>query len=187
MKRTDLAAPLQIAAFSTQKTAGLCIAREEAALTEALAQYMKEDACLIFWQLHRIVWGRWQAGAIRLADGSALDVSLVEEMRAFNEAEELHLVKKREKLCGRYLFDVAGTGTEAVDSAAPLWGKRCAADGDWLTLEDAGRGFRLTVPAAFEATRCALVTRSYIGYDPETQQAGYEDMRYRAIVPLEEG
>ena len=58
-----------------------------------------------------------------------------------------------------------------------------------MTLADAGRGLSLTVPAEGDAKakRFALVTRCYIGYDPETQQAGYEDMRYKTVVPLEEG
>ena len=150
---------------------------------------MKGDALLIVWQFHRIVWGRWQAGAIHLADDGALDASLIGEMRVFNESEELHLVKKRGKFRGRYIFDKDGEGTEAVDSAAPLWGERTACADGYVTLADAGRGLSLTVPAEGDAKakRFALVTRCYIGYDPETQQAGYEDMRYKAVVPLEEG
>ena len=75
----------------------------------------------------------------------------------------------------------------AVDSAAPLWGERTACADGYVTLADAGRGLSLTVPTEKEGERFALVTRCYIGYDPETQQAGYEDMRYKAVVPLEEG
>lgn len=187
MKKTDLSAPLKIVGLSSQKTAGLCIDPDKAALEESLRKYMKEDAHLIVRQLHRIVWGRWQAGEIHLADESALDASLIEEMRAFNEKEELHLVKKRGKLIGRHRLDADGKDAEAVDSAAPLWGERTSCEGGYVTLADAGRGLSLTVPAEGTAARCALVTRSYIGYDPETQQAGYEDMRYKAIVPLEEG
>ena len=165
MKNTDFSAPLKIVGLSSEKTAGLCVDLSEQALEEALRTHMKEDALLIVWQFHRIVWGRWQAGAIHLADDGALDASLIGEMRAFNETEELHLVKKRGKFRGRYIFDKDGE----------------------VTLADAGRGLSLTVPAEEEAKRFALVTRCYIGYDPETQQAGYEDMRYKAVVPLEEG
>ena len=187
MKNTDFSAPLKIVSLSSEKTAGLCVDLSELALEEALRTHMKEDALLIVWQFHRIVWGRWQAGAIHLADDGALDASLIGEMRAFNETEELHLVKKRGKFRGRYIFDKDGEGTEAVDSAAPLWGERTTCADGYVTLADAGRGLSLTVPAEEEAKRFALVTRCYIGYDPETQQAGYEDMRYKAVVSLEEG
>ena len=187
MKNTDFSAPLKIVGLSSEKTAGLCVDLSEQELEEALRTHMKEDALLIVWQFHRIVWGRWQAGAIHLADDGALDASLIGEMRAFNETEELHLVKKRGKFRGRYIFDKDGEGTEAVDSAAPLWGERTACAGGYATLADAGRGLSLTVPTEKEGERFALVTRCYIGYDPETQQAGYEDMRYKAVVPLEEG
>lgn len=187
MKNTDLSAPLKIVGLSSRKTEGLCVELNKAALEDALRNAMQEDAHLIFWQLHRIVWGRWQAGEIRLADESELDASLIEEVRAFNEKEELHLVKKRGKLVGRHRLDADGSDAEAVDSAAPLWGE-CASYADgYATLSDAGRGLSLTVPTQDAAARYALCTRSYIGYDPETQQAGYEDMRYTAIVPLEEG
>ena len=187
MKNTDFSAPLKIVGLSSEKTAGLCVDLSEQALEEALRTHMKEDALLIVWQLHRIVWGRWQAGAIHLADDGALDASLIGEMRVFNETEELHLVKKRGKFRGRYIFDKNGEGTEVVDSAAPLWGKRTACADGYVTLTEERRGLSLTVPAEEEGERFALVTRYYIGYDPETQQAGYEDMRYKAVVPLEEG
>lgn len=187
MKKMDLTAPLRIVRLSAEKTSGLSIPPEKGAIEETLAKYMKKDACLLFRQLHRIVWGRLRAGALELADGSALDAALVEEVRAFNEGEELLLAKKRGKLCGRYISDNDGEGAEAVDSAAPLWGERTKSENGWTHLEDAGRGLSLTVPAEGETKRFALVTRSYIGYDSETQQAGYEDMRCKAIVPLEEG
>ncbi len=187
MKNTDFSAPLKIVGLSSEKTAGLCVDLSEQALEEALRTHMKEDALLIVWQFHRIVWGRWQAGAIHLADDGALDTSLIGEMRAFNDAEDLHLVKKRGKYRGRYILDKDGDGTESVHRDAPIWRELPACPVRYATLAAAGRGLSLTVPAEEEGERFALVTRCYIGYDPETQQAGYEDMRYKAVVPLEEG
>ena len=187
MTKKDFMKPLVIEEFSCQREAGIVAARSLEDIRTTLRSYMKKDACLVAWQLHRIVWGRWQEGGIRLADGSDLDALLLEEMRVFNEDEELRLVKKRGKLVGRYVCDAPGSGQEAVDSAAKLWGERTAAADGWATLTDSGRGFRMVVPAEEEAKAYALVTRSYIGYDPQTHQAGYDDIRYKAIVPLEEG
>lgn len=161
------------------------LARKEAALCEKLETLGMKEANVVVWQVHGIVWGRWQNGSLKLADDAAKKCSLWLELRVFNEEEELHLKKSGDLWLGRWRKDGAGEATEYVDSISRFWGEMVeAADlpEGYMKLEDAARKLKQILPQAEEhAKYYGLVTRSYIGYEA-TGQAGYADYRYVRIA-----
>ena len=163
----------------------LSLARKEAALCEKLETLGMKEANVVVWQVHGIIWGRWQNGSLKLAGDAAKKCSLWLELRVFNEEEELHLKKSGDLWLGRWRKDGAGEATEYVDSISRFWGEMVeAADvpEGYMKLEDAARKLKQILPQAEEhAKYYGLVTRSYIGYEA-TGQAGYADYRYVRIA-----
>jgi len=157
------------------------------ALTAVAIQYMKHDARIVCWQLHRVVWGTWQDSGIHMIDKKALEAEYIEEIRIFNEMEELHLRRQGQKLIGRYITDEEGEPRDYIDSMSPLWGNECEDIGNgYCKLKDSQRKFSMVVPVEKKGTYYALVTRNYIKADEKTHQAGYDDYRFVAIAPEEE-
>lgn len=155
---------------------------DENKLREKIAATIKADASVAAWYFERVVFGRCVGGVVTFADGTALTLAGLEELRVFNASEELRIVNDGECLRARYIEDGAGTHVEAVDSAAPLWGERVdGAPTGYTRLVDSGRGLELVVPADIAHTG-VLVTRSYIECDAATGLAGYGDYRYVEIV-----
>ncbi len=165
-------------------------ARDKGELTSAIRDALGDTpGCIICWQIHRIIWGRWTQGGIVLSDGSDLDVSLVEEIRAFHQTAELHLTRAGDRLIGRTVRDGEGEEKDYVDSLAQFWGEReDGAPQGYVMLKDRNRKLTLVVPADDTAAKTyGLVTRNYTGVNETTAQAGYDDDRYLAIVPTREG
>jgi CRISPR-associated protein (TIGR03984 family) len=157
-------------------------------LVTLLGQHMKHDASIVCWQVHRIIWGRWNDGQIELSDGSKLDSQYVVELRVFNQLEELYLRRKGDILTGHYISDEGGTkAIDCVDSISPLWGKNLAktVEHGYVRLEDRERQLSLCVPCEKRAEYYGLVTRSYIGRHGITGQSGYVGYRFVAISAVE--
>lgn len=152
-------------------------------LVSLVSEKVVHRASVVAWQVHRIVWGRWQDGGIVLADGSELDIVLMQEMRIFNETEELHLHKRGDGFAWRYIDDESGESSEFIDSASRLWGKKTseAVDG-FVRLADRARKISMVVPTEANGEFYELMTRNYIAYDAMTGQAGYGDYRFLRIV-----
>ena len=55
-----------------------------------------------------------------------------------------------------------------------------------MTLVDRDRKLSMKIPSiGAKAKDYALVTRSYIGINKQTAQAGYTDYRFKAIIPAD--
>ena len=114
-----------------------------------------------------------------------------QELRVFDADKELYLTHEGSEIIGRYVEDCGekAEGTveqEYVDSAARLWGRRTGSAQGRMLLEDKERKLSLELPEQEQlAEYYGLVTRSYIGKNPVTYQAGYVDYRYVAICPAD--
>jgi len=160
-----------------------------AALPNKLSELGLQDGYMIVWQIQRISWGKLTAGKISLATDTPKN-SLILELRIFNEDAELHLQKQGDQFVGRYRNDQAGDKAEYVDSASRFWGQyskdQATADDGFMTLVDADRKLSMKLPAIDQpAKHYALETRSYIGINEQTAQAGYTDYRFKAILPAD--
>ena len=179
--------PLKIKQIAAEREEDINCAWDLAAITRVLADKLPQPALAVIWQRHRISWGRWQEGKLSLADGSVLEPAYIEELRVFSAQAELHLCRQGESLRGRFVRDSEGNSGKCVDSLARLWGEKTAAANGYVTLRDKDRKLTLTVPSDDTAARWyGLITRSYVGVNEHTHQAGYADYRYMGITSAEE-
>lgn len=143
------------------------------------------NGALIAWQVNRIVWGKITNGTLELSDGQPIDVDLIQEIRIFNDQQELHLVKLGKSLKGRWLTDGEGDSVSVVDSIAPMWGKSTES-GAFSQLADDDRKLYMKVAGEIQkGKRCGLITRNYVTSDAENGLAGYTDYRFMGLQPLE--
>ena len=163
-------------------------------LETLLRETMTGDAVIVLWLMHGIVWGRWQGGALSLMPDEKIvpDEALVseywQELRVFNETEELHLRRVGDAFAGRYRKDEGESGPYVyVDSFSRFWGERKSAEGGCVTLADSLRKLSLVIPAEGDARWYGLQTRNYVGSDDETGLSGYVDYRFVHIASAEEG
>lgn len=171
--------------FCTSQTAKIDIARTEADLCSEYKKHSLTDATIVIWQINKIVWGTINAGEIKLIGDETLCPELWQEIRIFNEAAEIHLVNKDNRLIGRLRCDSTGEGSEYVDTLSRFWGKidSCA---DTIVLTDKNRKLTLELPYPKNIDQppkeyLGLITRSYIGCNEKTAQSGYIDYRYVKI------
>lgn len=159
-----------------------------------LRENMAGDALVVLWLMQGIVWGKWKDGTLSLhpdenvAPEEAGIPGYWQELRVFNEDEELHLRRCDDAFTGRYRRDEDQDGPNAyVDSFSRFWGeKQSAADG-YVTLVDSSRKLRLVIPAEGNARWYGLQTRNYVGSDEATGLSGYIDYRFVHIASAEEG
>mgnify|MGYP002622894636 CR=1 FL=1 len=149
--------------------------------------YFPDEADVVVWCMHKIVWGKCQDGILQFMNDENPDIDTVLELRIFNEKAELYAVRAGEEFAGRYIKDEGKQEIHFVDSMARLWGERAKRTGDFVVLKDSNRKLVLTVPCKEDAAYYGLVTRNYIGYAQQNGQAGYIDYRYVKIVSAEEG
>lgn len=158
------------------------------ALQSLIEQYIPKGGTVVLWQIHSLRWGRFEEGKFTFSDGGTLNDDYILEARVFNDAQELHVIRRHSTYTGRFLDDTTGPEREYVDSASRLWGTRKGnvTDG-FAKLKDTQRFLELVVPVTEQSEYYALVTRNYITADEETGQAGYNDYRYVAIEPVKGG
>ena len=146
-----------------------------------------QTGVFVLWHVDAISWGKWESGQLHFPDKAPRD-GLLLEVRVFNENEELHLLKRGGGFQGRYRKDGEGEKAEYIDSASRFWGRKTqpqeCAEG-YMRLVDGDRKLQMLLPAIdAEAEYYALETRSYVGINEQTAQAGYVDYRFKAILPV---
>ena len=177
---------LKSCASRVQPVAPQSLGKEE--LEALLRGLMAADATLVIWQMQGVVWGKWQGGVLSLAPGEEIAPAFWQELRVFNESEELHLRRGEDGFAGRYRKDEGETGPDVyVDSFSRFWGERQNAEDGYVALVDSARKLRLVVPAEGDARWYGLATRNYVGSDEETGLSGYIDYRFLHIASAEEG
>lgn len=155
-------------------------------IDDFIAQKIQRPAIVAAWLDNRVIWGVYEDGKISLSDDSQLEIAFLQELRVFNEDEELHIRINRQNMVWRYINDTIGEeNIEYVDCMARLWGKATVNQGikaGYTTLVDKERKISLTIPVTGKPEHYyGLVTRNYIEYDENTSQAGYRDYRYVTI------
>ena len=159
------------------------------ALRSKLQELALQTGYLVIWQVHGISWGKLQAGSLSFSSDEP-KVELILELRVFNEKAEIYLQKQGDKFIGRYRNDESGEDIEYVDSASRFWGSLSSSEAEeaeaFMTLVDRDRKISMKIPGiGAKAKYYALVTRSYIGINKQTAQAGYTDYRFKEIIPAD--
>lgn len=151
------------------------------------------------WLVHTLVFA-WYDGENKKfifpeekrVDPDKFDKYLV-EARLFRSDEEILIQKHGSCYAIRKIVDEAVENSrkrEYVDSLSPMFGSVSQTDSrrseihSFVHLVDEGRGFQHSIPVLTTQqngkTYC-LKTRSYISYDEDTGQAGYDMYRYVEI------
>lgn len=165
----------------------IAIPAAAAGLQAKLQELDFQTGLVVLWQINAISWGKWEGGQLHFPETVPQD-GLLLEVRVFNENEELHLLKQGGGFEGRYRKDGEGEEAEYIDSASRFWGRKTetqeCAEG-YMKLVDGDRKLQMLLPAIeAEAEYYALETRSYVGINEQTAQAGYVDYRFKAIRPV---
>ena len=146
-----------------------------------------QTGVFVLWHVDAISWGKWESGQLHFPDKAPRD-GLLLEVRVFNENEELYLLKRGGGFQGRYRKDGEGEEAEYIDSASRFWGRKTQAQEcaeGFMRLVDSDRKLQMLLPATgADAEYYALETRSYVGVNEKTAQAGYVDYRFKAILPV---
>ena len=157
-----------------------------------LKKYMHNKGSIVIWTYAEITWGIWNGEEI-CTSGDCVNFKDILELRAFNEQEELHLVREDNVLEGRYVEDGIGSNTYYVDSFARLFGERdMQADipQGFVRLSDPKRKLEMDVVCDEDLVGVqylGLETRNYVGADEKTGLSGYVDYRFIAVRPAQGG
>ena len=157
-------------------------------LTTLCNNHMKDTGNVVAWMHHTVLWGRWNGSRIRWSDDSKFDGTNIIEVRIFNTKEEIYVKYLNDELVGYHVKD-GGSGEAAlniqyVDSIQPLFGEPAHSEDGFVTLADAGRKMKQTVPTTHTGKRLGLLTRNYVTPSHTTGQAGYSQYRYVDIVSI---
>ena len=155
-------------------------------LENLLREKMKGDAIVVLWLMQGIVWGKWQNGHLDFPDPKKAQLDYLDELRVFNDMEEIHLQRFEEGYCGRYRMDenVQDGPDEYMDSFSRFWGEKDIISDGYATLVDSSRKMRMVVPVEEVAQRYGLQTRNYVGSDDNTGLSGYIDYRFVHIASM---
>lgn len=170
------------------KTSGICGLKAEVNVLSTAKEFMKHDGLVITWSVHEVKWGYYKQGAFQFSDCTTdVDTAFLQDMRIFNDVEELRLTVQHGEVVYRYISDESGEPVKYVDSMSRLIGENNAGYAqlnrveDFTYLIDTGRKLSQIIPISTSKQYCYLTTRNYIGY-LENYQASYTDYRYVNIA-----
>ena len=137
--------------------------------------------------LHALKLGWFRQGKLEFPDAEIPDDRYLDQIRLFNEKEEILVKQAGEGYLVRIIRDMAGNSVKTVDSSSPVFGNPVADETiphGFVRVYEPGRKVNLILPAANTASSFSVRTRSYITYNEKTTgQAGYGYFRYVAIEP----
>lgn len=151
---------------------------------------------IVAWNMHSLCLGYGDAKQRRFAaDKFKLEDKYLLEMRIFNAEQEVYVRRQQDVFYVRVIRDGIektedSEELETVDRKSKFFGEADKApEADFVKLTEAGRKIELQIPCNTSAAEdkpreYILLTRSYIKYDTETQQAGYAYYRWLDIVPF---
>lgn len=146
---------------------------------DANAEYQVVAHCV-----NEIKMGWYKGGRFVFSDGNDLSDEYLQQMRVFNENEEILIKKTGHNYWVRKINDVSGADIKTVDSTAVIFGKRIVDNqlpDDFVMVFEPGRKVKLVLPVKEKSEKYCVTTRSYVTYDDKTGQAGYGYYRYVAI------
>ena len=156
-------------------------------LEQELQNLIHLNSIVVVWQIHNVIWGRYQNNKLELLDGTR-SANFYQEIRVFNEAEELHLIKIDDEFQGRYIQDGTDQEVKYVDSFSRFWGEKHDIKDGFIELRDIGRKISLKIPfdeGISDTKYLGLTTRNYVGSDEKTGLSGYVDYRFLSISSAE--
>lgn len=132
-----------------------------------------------------VLFGWYKNGELIFSQPIVIADADVEEIRAFNDLQEVLLQRRDDTYWVRSITDKTGDTIKAVDSTSCLFGAVTGAtvpDG-FAELYEPGRKINMVIPVndARKGDVYTITTRSYITYDEITGQAGYGYSRYLKI------
>lgn len=170
------------------KTSSTCGSKAEVNVLSIVKKFMKYDGLVITWSVHEVKWGYYKQGVFQFSDGTTdVDLAFLQDMRIFNECEELRLTVRHGEGVYRYINDESGEPVRYVDSTSRLIGENNAGYSQLNQVEgftylvDTGRKLSQIIPISTSKQYCYLTTRNYIGY-LDNYQASYTDYRYVKIA-----
>ena len=173
------------------RTRGICGSIVDVNIQSVVQEHMSHDGLVITWSVHEVKWGYYKQGGFQFSDGTTdVDVTYLQEMRIFNEVEELRVTVQQGNVEYRYINDESGKSVSYVDSSSRLIGENDAGYAQFNPVEgftslvDTGRKLLQVIPVLTTKPYCYLTTRNYIGY-LDNHQASYTDYRYVKIVDKE--
>jgi CRISPR-associated protein (TIGR03984 family) len=173
------------------KTSGTCGLTAEVNVLSTAKEFMKHDGLVIAWSVHEVKWGYYKQGVFQFSDGTTdVDLAFLQDVRIFNDVEELRLTVQHGEVVYRYISDEVGESVSYVDSTSRLIGENNAGYAQLNQVEgftylvDTGRKLSQIIPISTSKQYCYLTTRNYIGY-LDNYQASYTDYRYVKIADKE--
>lgn len=173
------------------RTSGTCGPVANVDVVAVAKEQMKQDGLVITWSVHEVKWGYYKQGQFQFSDGTTeVDLVYLQDMRIFNDVEELRLTVQHGEIVYRYINDEAGEPVTYVDSSSRMIGETDAGRTQlnpvqgFTSLVDTGRKLSQIIPMSTTKQYCYLTTRNYIGY-LDNHQASYIDYRYVKIVDKE--
>ena len=173
------------------RTCGICGPTANVNVLAVVNEYMKQEGRVITWSVHEVKWGYYKQGGFQFSDGTTdVDLAYLQDMRIFNDVEELRLTVQHGEILYRYISDEVGESVSYVDSTSRLIGENNAGYSEinrvegFTYLVDTGRKLSQIIPVSTSKPYYYLTTRNYIGY-LDNYQASYTDYRYVKIVDKE--
>ena len=173
------------------RTCGTCGPTANVNVLAVVNEYMKQEGRVITWSVHEVKWGYYKQGGFQFSDGTTdVDLAYLQDMRIFNETEELRLTVQHGEIVYRYINDESGEPVTYVDSSSRMIGEVDAGRTQlnrvegFTSLVDTGRKLSQIIPVSTTKQYCYLTTRNYIGY-LDNHQASYTDYRYVKIADKE--
>ena len=173
------------------RTCGTCGPTANVNVLAVVKEQMKQDGLVITWSVHEVKWGYYKQGLFQFSDGTTdVDLAYLQDMRIFNDVEELRLTVQHGEIVYRYINDESGGPVTYVDSSSRMIGEVDAGRTQlnrvegFTSLVDTGRKLSQIIPVSTTKQYCYLTTRNYIGY-LDNHQASYTDYRYVKIEAKE--
>ena len=173
------------------KTSGTCGTLADVNIASVAKEHMQLDGLVVIWYVHEVKWGYYKNGAFQFSDGSTtVENAYLQDMRIFNDTEELRITVQNGFVGYRYISDASGESVSYVDSTSRMIGENDAGYAQLHKIEgfthlvDTGRKLSQIIPVTATKQYCYLTTRNYIGY-LDNHQASYIDYRYVSIVDKE--
>ena len=159
-------------------------------LLDDIKKYITKGASVVAYLDNEVLVGTYSDGNFKFYNNKTISLEFIQQIRIFNENEELFLWRSNGKLKGRKRIDVEGDETDVIDANQVLFGTAIEKlDGDYACLSEK-RGMEIVLPdngyiVDDKKERVAIKTRNYISYT-DNWQATYTDVRFVKFIQLPE-
>ncbi|MEA3287953.1 MAG: CRISPR-associated protein Csx19 [Candidatus Marinimicrobia bacterium] len=153
---------------------------ESDSLKTLLGNKLKQKVIGLIFLDNAVVWIRWNGHEMTFSnDQKIIDTQHIQQMRIFNEDEELFLRRQSEGLFfWRHRVDGEGDAVDVIDAKQILLGERVDTQVDF-TLYQESAGSAGWVPVGNGSQHLSLQVRNYI--NTENHIAGFMDTRFLGL------